>query len=546
MASRHSPTPPCHTLRPSPEPASREGRAISNPMLIDTALSEQLRGILAPLERHHTLRASAAPGHPLRDELFDLVRAVAATSDHIDAETLDGDGLTLDLLCDGHPTGIRFRAVPGGHEFSSLLLALLNADGKGKNLPDAATTARIRALHGPIHLVTYVSLSCTNCPDVVQALNLIALYHPGVTHDIADGALWPEETEHLGIQAVPTVTTDGQALHIGRGALGDLLGKLESAFGAETVTTAGPRRFDLIVAGGGPAAAAAAIYTARKGLDVALVTNRVGGQVNETTGIENLVSVARTTGPQLAADLRKHVEDYGVHVYDNRTIDRLDDSGETKALVTTSGERFEAPQAVIATGAAWRRLGVPGEAEYTGRGVAFCPHCDGPFYRGRDVAVVGGGNSGVEAAIDLAGICRTVTLIEFMDSLKADAVLREKLAALPNTSVRLHTETLEALGDGKRLTGLRLRDRLSGDESTLAVDGVFVQIGLTPNSAPFAGTVETNRAREIVTDRNGRTSRPGIYAAGDVTDVTYKQIVIAMGEGAKAALAAFDDRMKGR
>ncbi|HIU88898.1 MAG TPA: FAD-dependent oxidoreductase, partial [Candidatus Caccomonas pullistercoris] len=291
---------------------------------------------------------------------------------------------------------------------------------------------------------------------------------------------------------------------------------------------------------------AAAIYTARKGLDVALVTNRVGGQVNETTGIENLVSVARTTGPQLAADLRKHVEDYGVHVYDNRTIDRLDDSGETKAFVTTSGERFEAPQAVIATGAAWRRLGVPGEAEYTGRGVAFCPHCDGPFYRGRDVAVVGGGNSGVEAAIDLAGICRAVTLIEFMDSLKADAVLREKLAALPNTSVRLHTETLEALGDGKRLTGLRLRDRLSGDESTLAVDGVFVQIGLTPNSAPFAGTVETNRAREIVTDRNGRTSRPGIYAAGDVTDVTYKQIVIAMGEGAKAALAAFDDRMKGR
>lgn len=391
MASRHSPTPPCHTLRPSPEPASREGRAISNPMLIDTALSEQLRGILAPLERHHTLRASAAPGHPLRDELFDLVRAVAATSDHIDAETLDGDGLTLDLLCDGHPTGIRFRAVPGGHEFSSLLLALLNADGKGKNLPDAATAARIRALHGPIHLVTYVSLSCTNCPDVVQALNLIAIYHPGVTHDIADGALWPEETEHLGIQAVPTVTTDGQALHIGRGALGDLLGKLESAFGAETVTTAGPRRFDLIVAGGGPAAAAAAIYTARKGLDVALVTNRVGGQVNETTGIENLVSVARTTGPQLAADLRKHVEDYGVHVYDNRTIDRLDDSGETKAFVTTSGERFEAPQAVIATGAAWRRLGVPGETEYTGRGVAFCPHCDGPFYRGRDVAVVGGG-----------------------------------------------------------------------------------------------------------------------------------------------------------
>lgn len=516
-------------------------------MLIDRALSEQLRGIFAPLEHNHILRATAAPDHPNRDELFDMVRAVADTSGRIVAETLDGDGLALELLCDGQHTGITFRAVPGGHEFSSLVLALLNADGKGKNLPDAPTAGRIRAIKGPVHLVSYVSLSCTNCPDVVQALDLVALGHPGIRHDVVDGALWPGEVEELGVQAVPTVVANGKVLHIGRGTLGELLDKLEKTFGAEAVAPSAAQHFDLVVAGGGPAGAAAAIYTARKGLSVAVVTGRMGGQVNETTGIENLVVVASTTGTELASDLRRHVEGYGVKVFDNRTIARLVDEGRTKALLTTAGERFEAPQVIIATGAAWRKLGIPGEEEYIGRGVAFCPHCDGPFYKGKDVAVVGGGNSGVEAAIDLAGICRSVTLIEFMDTLKADAVLREKLESLPNASVRLHTETVEAVGDGTRLTGLRLRDRQTGEETSLGVDGVFVQIGLAASSAPFADVVETNRAREIVTtDRNGRTSVNGIYAAGDVTDVSYKQIVIAMGEGAKAALAAFDDRIRGQ
>ncbi len=514
-------------------------------MLIDTALSQQLREIFAPLERQYTLRATAAKDHPNRDELFEMVRAVAETSAHIDAETLDGDGLRLELLRDGQTTGIAFRAVPGGHEFSSLILALLNADGKGKNLPDEATAARIRALHGPLRLTTYLSLSCTNCPDVVQALNLVVLYHPDARHDAVDGALWPEETRRLGVQAVPTVTADGKVIHIGRGTLGDLLEKLEKTYGADVVAPTAPRSFDLIVAGGGPAGATAAIYSARKGLKVAVVAGRMGGQVNETQGIENFISVLSTTGPQLAADLRRHVESYGITILDNRTIERLVVEGKTRALITTTGERFEAPQVIIATGASWRKLGVPGETEYTGRGVAFCPHCDGPFYKGQDVAVVGGGNSGIEAAIDLAGICRSVTVIEFLDTLKADAVLCDKLASLPNTSVRLHTATVEAVGDGSHLTALRLRDRHSGEETELPFNGVFIQIGLSANSAPFKEVLAVNRAGEIETDHNGRTAVPGVYAAGDVTDVTYKQIVIALGEGAKAALSAYDDRIKG-
>lgn len=513
--------------------------------MLDNAFLSQLRDIFAPLKGQYTLRASAGSS-TAHAELREMVSEMASTSDHISTAFFDHDTVRLELLADGRQTGVVFRAVPGGHEFSSLLLAILNADGRGKNLPDAHTVAVIGSLKGPVHLTTYMSLSCTNCPDVVQALNVIALLNDGVTHEAVDGALFPDETERYGIQAVPTVMADGEVLHIGRGSLDTLLEKLLGKYGHDSVAAATPQSFDLLVAGGGPAGCTAAIYAARKGQRVGLVAGRMGGQVNETQGIENIPSVATTTGMQLAEDLRHQVESYAVSVLANRKIERFEEAGGVKRLVTATGEVFEAPQLIIATGASWRKLGVPGEADYTGRGVAFCPHCDGPFYKGRDVAVVGGGNSGIEAAIDLAGICRNVVVLEFMDSLKADAVLQEKVRSLPNVSIRLHVQTLEVLGDGKKMNALRLRDRTTGEEETLKLDGVFVQIGLSANSGPFRDQLSVNRAGEIEVDRNCRTSHAGVYAAGDVTDVSYKQIVIAMGEGAKAALSAFDDKIRGK
>lgn len=515
--------------------------------MLDQDLITQLHTLFAPLSGDYTLRATSGDT-PAHAELRELVDEVVATSPHLSADYVPGDTVRLELLRGADPTGVSFRAVPGGHEFSSLILAILNADGRGRTLPDAHTAAVIASLRGPIHLTTYMSLSCTNCPDVVQALNVMALLNPGITHEAVDGSLFADEAERLGIQAVPTVVADGETLHIGRGSLDVLLEKLLAKYPHESVVAAAPQSFDILVAGAGPAGVAAAIYAARKGQRVAVVAGRMGGQVNETQGIENLISVTSTTGTKLAGDLRQHLEAYDIALFDNRKIERLvlTDNGE-KQLLTATGECFEAPQLIIATGASWRKLGVPGEREYTGRGVAFCPHCDGPFYKGRDVAVIGGGNSGIEAAIDLAGICRHVTVLEFMDDLKADSVLQQKLATLSNVSVRTHVQTLEAVGDGSHLTALRLKDRHSGTEETLALDGVFVQIGLSANSAPFADVLPLNRAREIVvTDRNGRTGVPGIYAAGDVTDVSYKQIIIAMGEGAKAALAAFDDKIRGR
>ena len=389
-----------------------------------------------------------------------------------------------------------------------------------------------------------MSLTCTNCPDVVQALNLMALLNPGITHTAVDGALNQEEVERLRIQAVPTVFVNGKQLHVGRSDLGELLGKLEEQLGSTGTTEAVEHNYDVVVAGGGPAGAAAAIYSARKGLKVAVVAGRIGGQVKETVGIENLISVPYTTGDQLAADLRKHIESYDIDVFDNRTIESLSRVGKTNKLQAKGSETFNSPALIIATGASWRKLNVPNEDKYIGHGIAFCPHCDGPFYKGKHVAVVGGGNSGIEAAIDLAGICSKVTVLEFLDTLKADSVLQDKLHSLPNTEVFTSIQTLEAIGDGNRLTALRVKNRQTGEELTMKFDGVFVQIGLSANSAPFKGTVEMNPRGEIVSDRNCRTSVPGIYAAGDVSDVAYKQIIIAMGEGAKAALSAFDDKVR--
>lgn len=516
-------------------------------MKLEQAMLDQLRSIFAALEHQYILKITN-PGDQHGLSMIDMITDFASTSDHLSVEILDGRELRLDLLRDGVATGVSFRGIPTGHEFTSLILAVFNADGKGKNLPDEVLTRRIKALKKPFHLTTYASLSCTNCPEVVQALNLVALISgDGATHEMVDGAIYQEEVTAKEISAVPTVYLGDRVLHIGQSNLGELLVKLEEQVGQDTGALQEPIRkaYDLIVIGAGPAGSASAIYSARKGLRVALVAERVGGQVNETTAIENIPSVVQTTGTQLAADLRAHAQAYNIDILEQRRVEGVEIVDGLKEVRTSMGEILQADQIIIATGAAWRRLGVPGEKEHIGRGVAFCPHCDGPFFKGKDIAVVGGGNSGIEAAIDLAGICKSVTVLEFADTLKADLVLQEKLASLPNVSVHKSVATQEVIGNGKGISALRVAPRDGGATFEVAVEGVFVQIGLAPNTNVFEGLVERNRIGEIIIDERCRTSAEGIYAAGDCSTVPYKQVVIAMGEGAKAALTAFDDRIRG-
>lgn len=514
--------------------------------MIDTAMKNQLTEIFSGLVSHYRLDIQVASAHESRTEMIELMEDVASCSDHISCQITEGEGLLLTLIKDNQSTGIRFRAVPTGHEFSSLLLAILNSDGKGKNLPDEHISTRIKALNGPIHLTTYVSLTCTNCPDVVQALNVMATIHPQIIHETVDGAIHQEEADKMKVQAVPSVFADGKLIHVGRGDLGELLAALEENYGSkEEKTDQTIKEYDVIVVGGGPAGSSSAIYSARKGLKVAVLAERIGGQVKETVGIENLISVPQTTGAQLANDLTTHMRQYPIDMYEHRRVEKVTMDGGLKLLETTKGERFAAPAVIVATGASWRKLNIPGETEYIGRGVAFCPHCDGPFYKGKHVVVVGGGNSGIEAAIDLAGICSKVTVLEFMEELKADQVLQEKLRSLPNVEVHLHTQSLEVIGNGERVTALSVEDRISKIKKEIELDGIFVQIGLAANSGPFKEVVNSNRIGEIQIDAHCRTNVPGIYAAGDVSTVPYKQIIIAMGEGAKAALSAFEDRMKG-
>ena len=378
--------------------------------MLETTILDQVRSVFQHLEARYVFHITYHPGHEQAQELIGFLKDVASCSDKLSCRMseIENPVLEFTLLKDDVETGIKFRGIPGGHEFTSLLLAVLNADGKGKNLPDEAIRRRIRALQGDISLQTYVSLTCTNCPDVVQALNIIALLNPHVTHEMVDGALNQEEVDALKIQAVPSVYANGKLLHVGRGSLGELLQKLEEAFGSAPQEDEAPieRDFDVLVLGGGPAGASAAIYSARKGLRVAIVAERIGGQVKETVGIENLISVPQTTGAELANALRTHIEHYPIEIFEERKIEKVELQGTEKSVSTVGGEMFHAPAVIIATGASWRKLNVEGEAEYIGRGVAFCPHCDGPFYQGKHVAVIGGGNSGIEAAIDLAGICK--------------------------------------------------------------------------------------------------------------------------------------------
>lgn len=520
--------------------------------MLDTSILQQVTEIFRNLEADYTFRISLSPLREESSQLIEFLNDFASTSPRLSVEKheADGDALAFTLLKNGEDTGITFRGIPNGHEFTSLLLAVLNADGKGKNLPDEGIARRIRALKGDIRLQTYVSLTCTNCPDVVQTLNIFALLNPCIRHEMVDGALFQNEVNERGVQAVPSVFADDKLVHVGRGSLGELLEKLEVAFPSSNEADDDEnapihRSFDVLVLGGGPAGASAAIYSARKGLKVAMVAERIGGQVKETVGIENLISVPYTTGNDLANNLRTHLNHYPIELFENRRIESTNLKDKEKLVMVKGGEVFKAPAVIIATGAGWRRLNVEGEAEYIGRGVAFCPHCDGPFYAGKEVAVVGGGNSGIEAAIDLAGICKKVTVIEFMDTLKADQVLQDKARALPNVDIFTSTQTMKVVGNGEKVTALELKNREIGEEHQLSLDGVFVQIGLSANSQPFKEELETTRIGEIVIDAHCRTNVPGVYAAGDVSSVPYKQIIIAMGEGAKSALSAFDDRVRG-
>jgi len=510
--------------------------------MLDPDLTEQLRTVFAELAADYRFVVEAQ-GHPAQAELVGMLREVALTSPRLSVVEQPVGGLSFTLEKNGQALPLRFKGIPGGHEFTTLVLAVLHADGKGK-WPDEAVKKRIQALNGPIRLTSYISQSCVNCPEVVQALNQMALLHRDFEHTMVEGTHFQDEIARRNIQGVPTVLAGDTLLHVGKADLAQLLDKLEAHFGAQALAPTEVRAYDVTVVGGGPAGVAAAIYTARKGLRTAIVAERIGGQVNETKGIENLISIPYTEGPQLAANLSKHLEAYPIDVLEHRRVETIVKSRRIH-LTLKGGEQISTGALVAATGAQWRQLGIPGEKENIGHGVAFCPHCDGPFYRNKPVIVVGGGNSGVEAAIDLAGICQSVVLVEFTDRLKADDVLIQKLHSLNNARVLLSTQASAVLDDGAKVVGLRIKDRASGNEETLVANGIFVQIGLVPNSAPFAGLLELNERGEIVADRHGRTGVPGIYAAGDVTDVPYKQIVVSMGAGATAALSVFDDFARG-
>ncbi len=518
--------------------------------MLDPATIEQLQTVFGRLENGILLK-TAPSEHPSQAELIEMLQDVASTSPHIRVEeslpasTAPRFEIHRHTGTTSSPTGIAFRGVPGGHEFTSLVLAILHADGKGK-LPDEGIIARIRHLKGPVRLKTYMSLSCENCPEVVQALNLMAALHEDFHHEVVDGAVAQDEITALGIQGVPSVVSGEKLLHSGKSQLLELLEKLEAAFGtrqsAPEAIDLGS--FDVAVVGGGPAGASAAIYSVRKGLNTVMLAERFGGQLQETKGIENMISVPYTEGVKLSAQLAEHLSQYPVRQLEHRRVKAIV-PGQPHRIELESGEHLSARTVIIATGAKWRELGIPGEKEHIGQGVAFCAHCDGPFYKEKRVAVVGGGNSGVEAAIDLAGIATHVTLFEYNASLKADEVLVEKLRSLPNVEIHLRSKSSRVIGDGRKVTGLEYVELETQQTRTVEVDGVFVQIGLLPNTQFLRGLVELTPYGEIVVDTKGRTSVPGIYAAGDVTTIPFKQIVMAMGDGAKAALTAFEDRMHG-
>ena len=512
--------------------------------MLDTALRQQLQTHLQRVTQPIEIVAWLDDGDAAR-ELQGLLREVAGLSPLIALQERSDPAErtpSLALRRAGTSMDIRFAGVPLGHEFSSLVLALLQAGGHPPRL-EPEVVAQIRALRGEFRFETYLSLSCQNCPEVVQALNLMAVLNPAIHSTAIDGALFRSEVEARQIMAVPGVYLNGQPFAQGRMGIAEIIAKLDASAGtraAEQINAKAP--FDVLVVGGGPAGAAAAVYAARKGIRTGVVAERFGGQVLDTLAIENFISVKETEGPRLAAALEEHVRSYEVDIMNLQRAEALLPAGADGLLTVqlASGARVRSRSVVLATGARWREMGVPGEREYRGRGVAYCPHCDGPLFRGRRVAVVGGGNSGVEAAIDLAGIAAEVTLLEFDGRLRADEVLQRRLRSLSNVRVILSAQTTEVEGADGRVSALKYRERGSGAQHRLALEGVFVQIGLLPNTDWLQPTLALSTRGEIETDARGQTSVPGVFAAGDATTTPFKQIVVAMGAGATAALGAFE------
>ncbi len=512
--------------------------------MLEPTLRSQLQTYLERVTQPFDIVASLDDGAKSA-ELWELLTEIAGLTDKI---TLRSDGTdarvpSFSINRKQGDVSLRFAGIPLGHEFTSLVLALLQVGGHPPRVT-AEVIEQIRQIEGEFRFETYFSLSCQNCPDVVQALNLMAVLNPGIHHVAIDGALFQSEVDERQVMSVPSVYLNGKLFASGRMGVEEILAKIDTGAAfreAEKINARAP--FDVLVVGGGPAGAAGAIYAARKGIRTGVAAERFGGQVLDTMGIENLIAVAETEGPKLARALEENVRDYAVDIMNLQRATALlpaVEEGGLHEIRFDSGASLKAKTVIVATGARWRELNVPGEKEYRNRGVAYCPHCDGPLFKGKRVAVIGGGNSGVEAAIDLAGIVAHVTLLEFADQLRADAVLQRKLNSLPNVTVITSAQTTEVLGDGSKVTGLAYKDRVSGNPCVVALDGVFVQIGLLPNSDWLKGTLELSPQGEVITDGKGRTSVPGVFAAGDVTTVPYKQIVIAMGDGARASLSAFD------
>jgi alkyl hydroperoxide reductase subunit F len=512
--------------------------------MLDPALAAQLKTHLEKVTRPIELVASLDDGRKSA-ELLELLTEIASLSDEITLVRRDDDERRPSFSIDRVGTGIsvRFAGIPMGHELTSLVLALLQVGGH----PSTATAETIRAvedLEGEHRFETFFSLSCQNCPDVVQALNLMSVLNPKISHVAIDGALFQDEVDARGIKAVPTVFLNGEPFGQGRMTLEEIVAKLDSgAAEREAQRLAGKDDFDVLVVGGGPAGATAAIYAARKGIRTGVLAERFGGQVLDTMAIENFVSVPYTEGPKLAVALEQHVKEYDADIMNLQRAVKLVPAAEPGGLVEVeleSGVSLRSRTVVLSTGARWRHMGVPGEEQYRNKGVTYCPHCDGPLFKGKRVAVIGGGNSGVEAAIDLAGVVQHVTLIEFDDKLRADDVLQRKLRSLRNVDIILSGLSTEVIGDGESVTGLVYQDRETSESHTIELEGIFVQIGLLPNTEWLKGDIELSPRGEVVIDERGATSVPGVFAAGDCTTVPFKQIVIAMGAGSTAALSAFD------
>jgi alkyl hydroperoxide reductase subunit F len=514
--------------------------------MLDADLKSQLSTYLEKLQLPIELNASLDDSDASK-ELQALLQDIAALSDKISLGTLrDARTPSFEIRRAGSDIAVGFAGLPMGHEFTSLVLALLQVGGHPSR-EDAEVIEQAKALPGEFVLETYFSLSCHNCPDVVQALNLLAVLNPGVKHVAIDGALFQAEVEERQVMAVPSVYLNGKPFASGRMSLAEILAKLDTGAEARMAQQLATKdAFDMLVVGGGPAGASSAIYAARKGIRTGLLAERFGGQVMDTLGIENFISVSHTEGPKLVAQLEQHVKDYEVDLMPMQRAAALVPAGSDGLIEIQleNGASLKARSVVLSTGARWRQMGVPGEEQYRNKGVAYCPHCDGPLFRGKRVAVIGGGNSGVEAAIDLAGIVSHVTLVEFDTKLRADEVLQRKLRSLPNVEILVNAQTTEVLGDGQKVTGLNYRDRGSLDVQSVELEGIFVQIGLLPNTDWLKGTLALSPRGEIEIDAHGKTSLPGVYAAGDCTTVPYKQIIIAMGAGATAALGAFDHLMR--